>query len=404
MDFSPRIDSWSADEVGAARRLRRRRGADTPDRPDGPDDAGRSPARTPTSFRRAFAVTVGVLILLCAALVVVAHGRGPTLASTQVDAASVTTTPHQQLRVFTDESVAQVRKEQVRMTPAAPLTVQTAGTVITVQFTGRLRSATRYSVELRGVTSVFGSRPATLTTAFTTARASVLTLDRAPGGGQDRIVRSRVGVPGRTVAYRAPGIQAFGALGSDLVVVRGDGHASTISIVAADGTTEDLILPGTGLVRSFALDAPTGLVAFTWTPASEPRATPRLFTIDLEGQHTSTAVTGAAARAAERLLAVRPGSLTTRGTARLAGDGSSVTLTASAGSRPVTLTRALAGQRLTALGTSPNGQYVSVVSAPADAPSDGRALDPAPRSPTTLVVDVDSGATVASFAGSSLAW
>jgi hypothetical protein len=398
MDFSPRTDSWSADEVGLRASLVRR-----PPRPRRPDHPEGHRIRAAASFRRAFTVTVGVLILVCAGLVVVADSRGPTLSSTQVDTAAVTTTADQQLRLFANQSVSHIDSSQVTVTPRAPFTVETAATMVTVQFSGLLRSATPYEVSIRGVTSVFGSAATTFQTSFTTAHAQVLTLDREPGG-QDRIVRASVNAAGRTIVYRAAHIQAFGAVGSDYVVVTEDRGVSSMGIVADDGTTEPLLLPGAGLVRAFALNPVTGIVSFTWTPASTPNGKPATFTLDLQGQGTAVAAPGAAGRRVLAAVTAPASRTTTRGMAQLAADDRSVALSTGAGSRPILLASALPGQRFSALRVSPNGQYVSVVSAVAGAASDGYTIDPAPVAPTTEVIDVVSGATVATFAGSSLAW
>lgn len=397
MDFSPRLDSWSADDVGRRRRTLRPGLPRTSRRADEPDE------RRPVTFRRAFVATVTVLVLLCSVLVVAANGRGPSLSSAQVGRAAVTTTPDQQLRLFVTESVAHIRASQVTVTPRARFTVQTAGTVITLQFTDRLRSATRYGVEISGVTSVFGSRSTSITKVFTTAPATVLVLERNPAG-QDRIVRASVDVPGRSVIYRASRIQAFGAIGSDLVVVTDDGATSTMSLVSAGGVKEDLLLPGPGLVRAFALNAPAGIVTFSWCPQTSPSARPRVFTIDLQGQHTSVRPAGAAARTATSALATPPTTETSRGRAELTPDGGAVRLTPRAGSRPITLVRALAAQRFSRLSASPNGQYVSVVSSAADSASDAYTITPTASAPTTLIIDVATGATVSTFAGASLAW
>jgi len=396
MDFSPERDSWSADEVGrrgARRRPRNRRP---------PQEHTRRPGRA-TSFARAFWATVGVLILLVTVLVVVVHGRGPALSSMQVDVAAVTTTSDQQLRLFANQSVSHIAVSQVRVTPRAPFTVQTAGTAVIVQFAGRLRSATTYAVTISGVTSVFGSAPATFSLGFTTSHASVLLIERQPGG-QDSIVRASVGTPGLAILYRAARIQAFGAVGSDLVVVTDDRRTSTIALVAHDGTTEDLLLPGTGLVHAFALDAVTGIVSFTWAPSDAPSAEPRPYTIDLQGQHTSTLATGAAARRVLQAVAAHGSGTTSAGSARVAESGRAITLSASAGSRPVALTTALAGHTFSRLSVSPNGQYVSVVTAASGASSDDYTIAPAPRSSTTVIVDVATGATIATFSGVALAW
>lgn len=337
------------------------------------------------SFVRTFAVTIAVLALLCAGLVAVAHSQGPRLSETIVDGRAVTLRADQQARVFLDESVATVRAEQVAVSPAARFAVTTQGTVVAVQFLHRLDYDTRYRVTIRGVTSVFGSRAATISTEFTTGRAQVLTLDRNPAG-QDRIVRASVNAVGRSVVYQARRIQAYAPIGSDLVVVSDDRRTSRITVVSSDGTTEDLLLPGPGLVTGFALDAPTGVLVFRFTARG---AATKLYTISLTGVHTSAPYEGSTLPADDASQGAAPS---------LAADSRSVVVSGR------TVYTATKGARLSQLGSSPNGQFVTVVSAPASAASDRSTIDPAPVGATTLVVDRSSGAVVASFAGSSLRW
>lgn len=410
----------------------------------GGTDADEAPRQL--SCARAFTVVVIVLALICTALVVVTQSRGPRLDETRVDASAVTQRTDQQARLFLNESVSTVRPSQVRITPTTPFTVSTAGTVVTVQFSRRLHSATRYSVAVDGVTSIFGSRDADVETTFTTANAEVLTLDRsATAGGVDRIVEASVNTVGRDVVYEARGIQAFASIGTDLVVAADDGGASTLSIVARDGTREDLLLPGPGLVRSLSLDAPTGILVFGFTATgAAPDSAERLYSIDLAGVHRAEPLKGADRRAlvatawgmtpgAPVVVTRAPGGTITRADLGLEGttttvSADSVTVgersliespgTVRAGSdtaRLATSTRSIivgsralytapSSSRLSSLGVSPNGQYLTVVSAPVGARSDGATIAPAPVGATTLVLDAESGALVASFAGASLHW
>lgn len=351
---------------------------------------GGRPGAGGRQFLRALVGVIAVLAIACAALVVVAQLRGPRLTETSVDTSAVTLRAGQQARVFFSGSVAHVRAAQVSVTPAAPFTVQTSGTIVTVQFTGRLNSATPYSIRLDGVTSLFGSRAATVTSRFTTAHASVLVLDRAAtAGGVDRIVAASVNAVGRTVRYQARGIQTFAPIADDLVVVAQTGRLSTIRLVSSDGTTENLLLPGPGLVTSFSLDAPTGVLVYGFVPQGSTSA-PRLYTITLTGTHASALYKGSTLPAGDATAG-------TRG-ARLSPAGTAVTVGAT------TLYSAPSGARLSALASSPNGQFVTVVSAPAGTRSDGATIAPAPVGATLLVIDRASGAVVASFAGSAAVW
>ncbi|RKR74257.1 hypothetical protein [Frondihabitans australicus] len=408
--------------------------------------ARRTRVTAETSFRRFLVGTIVVLALLCAGFVVVSQQQGPKLDQTQVDTTAVTQDPGQQARLFVATAVSHVARSQVTVTPDVPFTVQTVGTVVAVQFTDRLAYSTRYTIRVDGVTSVDGSRASTLTTHFTTASASVLALVRNPGG-VDQIVRADLRSPGRPVVYRARGIQAFGQVGDDLVVVTEQAGLSTISLVArSDGTTEKLVLPGAGTVTSFAVDPPTGVVVFGWTAAGaggtprRPGATTPLYTIPLSGNHLATRLLGpghrpvsatswfmtagapvVVARVAggdvERVdlsLGGRASAVSDPApsvSARLNGEAGASVVGGAArieGGRVVVQGRSLyapiAGTRVVAVEASPNGEFAVVVTAPASSPADGYTIDPVPVSPTTLVVDARSGAVVASLSGAHLDW
>ena len=59
--------------------------------------------------------------------------QGPKLSSAQVDPVSLVVQSDQQLRLFTNQAVAQVEPDQVTITPPALFDVTTQGSVIAVQ-------------------------------------------------------------------------------------------------------------------------------------------------------------------------------------------------------------------------------------------------------------------------------
>lgn len=397
----------------------------------------------PRAFRRAFLATVAVLVVLAGTFAAFSTAQGPKLTETQVDTAAVVQSPGQQLRLFTNQAVAHVTAAQVSVTPSTPFTVTSSGTVIALQFTDRLAYSAVYSVRISGVTSVYRSRESTLGTRFTTGPARLYTLIRSPGA-DDQIVRAAVQSPGRQVVYRAPRIQAFASIGTDLVVVTDDRAESQMALVAADGTLDQLPLPRAGLVTGFALDAASGTIVFSM--ADTGRKAQALYTTKLSGTQRPVALPSPDKRAVVAtswvlmtdppvVLARTPagavvradlslGGRTTLATTLSAGDREALDVASGPGADRVmlpggglasidaghlavggrTVYRAPAGSRVVALGASPNGQFVTLVTAAEASPPDGYTINPEPADVTTLVVDVGSGDVVASFAGSHLFW
>ncbi|MCW4384653.1 hypothetical protein OH146_02570 [Salinibacterium sp. SYSU T00001] len=272
---------------------------------DDPRGAPRRPRRDSGDgegdFQRAFTGSVVVLAVLCLVFLGLTTFQGPKLASAVVDPALVVQQPGQQLRLFTNQAVAQVAEDQVTITPAAPFTVSTDGDVISIEFEQSLHYGTDYVVEVSDVTSPYQERPATLRHEFRTEPETVHLLDRAePGSGEQDVIQAgeltAEGLTGLVAVYRDERILDFVVAGQALAVVTeaaSDDHR--LSIVSLfDGAVEEIELPGAGTLDE--LQANSGFaVGFRFTSAGDPLAreyAQTLFWMDLEGAHTPSPVHG----------------------------------------------------------------------------------------------------------------
>jgi hypothetical protein len=260
---------------------------------------GEARPRSDARFRRVFAITVTVLLLLVATFVALSYFQGPKLSSAQLDTARAVSQPGQQLRLFANQSIARVKASQVTITPATPFTVSTQGSVVAVQFGERLHYGTTYRVVIRGVSSVYQQRDDAFDYSFTTASASVYYLDRADPatGGEDRILRAGMKGAESRVVYSARHIQDFAAFPAALAVVTiDDDKTSSLSLVSIQsGVVEKLVLPSAGTVDKLQAAPDAGLLGFVFSsgdggPSAKYSST--LMTVNLSGVHTVTPVLG----------------------------------------------------------------------------------------------------------------
>ena len=235
------------------------------------------------SFARVFVVSVVVLALLCAGLIALAVVQGPRLQGGQLGG--------QQLRLFVNQAVAQVDAGQVTVDPETPVSVETAGDVITVLFDRPLDYDADYRVTVAGVTSSSLARPATLEYAFTTASPSFFWLDR--GEPVDAILRSSLDAAGGERVFEATGIQDFALLDGILAVATAEGRASRLDLVSlTDGAVERLRLPE-GVVLQRLGTAGSRLVFTLADAQAGPGAgLETLYTIDLQQSREPVAVLG----------------------------------------------------------------------------------------------------------------
>ncbi|GAB2968800.1 WD40 repeat domain-containing protein [Frigoribacterium salinisoli] len=240
-------------------------------------------------FRRGLAGVVGVLVLVCAVFGVLTHLQGPKLQRTSVDVGAVVDRPGQQLRFFANQAVARVDPSQVTVSPAADVTVQTDGDVVSVQFTERLRWDATYRVTVEGVTSVYQPTSSTFETRFSTGTADTWRLVRGAGGADDVLERAPLHGGEREQVWSAPGIQAFEPFDTAVAVVTDDGERSALQLVSDDGVAvEQLPLPGEGRVTAFDADRATTTLAFSFRAAGSDSEV--LFSLPLQGAREPVAV------------------------------------------------------------------------------------------------------------------
>lgn len=194
-------------------------------------------------FVRTFWMLVAALALVSAVFLLLGSLQGPKLSSAIVDPARVTEQSGQQLRLFANQPLGEVTADQVTVTPEAEVTVTVQNELLIVQFEQRLRSGTEYVVEVSDVAATSRDATATFTHRFTTARVSLLYLDR--GESQDEVLRAPLDGTGRgEVVHAAAGIQHLASIESVIVVARDapDG-TSVLEVVSGDGSVQQLQLP-----------------------------------------------------------------------------------------------------------------------------------------------------------------
>ncbi|HEU4849275.1 MAG TPA: hypothetical protein VFS93_02580 [Terrimesophilobacter sp.] len=248
-------------------------------------------------FRRTLTILVTSLLVLCGTFFTLDWFQGPRLSDAQVDTAAVAALPGQQLRLFANEPLADIRADQVTVAPEVPFDVSTSGAVIAIRFTTRLDYSTEYRVTIAEAAGTQHTATSTLEHRFTTAAASVYYLDRADPavGGKDTILRTGIGFgPGaveKKVVYSADRIQDFAVVGRALVVVTmAADRTGPVTLVSLDnGATEQLRLPPAVQVQRLRASPATGFVGFILT-GQDGDPNNALMLVDLGGTHEVTPV------------------------------------------------------------------------------------------------------------------
>jgi hypothetical protein len=223
-------------------------------------------------FRRTLAGLLAGLLLLCLGLVAVNVLNGPRLTGSTVDTTAVVSQANQRLILETNQQLVEVSPDQVSISPASPVQVQTTNDTVVIVFTQPLAYDTAYSVSVAGVTGPFPDKASDLSVSFHTDEAPLYVLNRAPAlAGSDtktpdRIIRTSVGSAETSTAYQAPYIQSFVPLGDELVVATvADDLSNRLSLVGADGTAAELSLPGTGTVLDLQASTVSSTVGFRFS-------------------------------------------------------------------------------------------------------------------------------------------
>mgnify|MGYP000412045886 FL=1 len=100
----------------------------------------------PSSFRSLFSGTLVTLFVLVAAFVGLNFFQGPKLREVIVDTGSIASASNQRIRLVANQSLAQVRDQQIQISPAAEFRATTSGTILDITLTAPLKFATDYTV------------------------------------------------------------------------------------------------------------------------------------------------------------------------------------------------------------------------------------------------------------------
>lgn len=244
--------------MSTERRASSRRGSE-------PSRRQRGLARRGRGYLVSFAAVLGVLLLVGAAAGLVGAAQGPRVTEVQFDPEAAASASGSRMILTTSQSLAEIDPAQVEVTPAADVTVQTAGRSLGIRFTLPLRDDTDYTVTVRGVTAVGGSTTSTLTESFRTPPLEVYLLQR--GDAEDTVFRT--GLDGETAVpvFTHPHIEDFRATAQHLVMsVQGDDGAPQLVVTDPDGeNARTLTLPGPGAVQDLQTADRGESIGYTYT-------------------------------------------------------------------------------------------------------------------------------------------
>lgn len=250
------------------------------------------------AFASAFAIVVGVLVVLGLAGAAASVAQGPRVTDVQVDPEAAEQASGSRLIVTTTQSLAEVEPSQVTVTPATPFAVDTAGRSVGVRFALPLWDDTEYTVEIADLEGLGGGPAATITETFRTPPTQVELLQRGGADG-DTIFRTDLSGDNAVALFTHPHIEDFRATATHLVVsVRTEDDEAGLIMTDLDGSDEtELPLPGEGFVSNLQSADRGDVIGYTFTDAGigaeggreselftaslkDPDAAPRPVTVD----------------------------------------------------------------------------------------------------------------------------
>ncbi|KAA9134440.1 hypothetical protein [Microbacterium caowuchunii] len=227
--------------------------------------------RTRTLRRRmrtyllSFAAVVGVLAFIGAAAGVAGAVQGPRITQVQFDPEAAVSASGSRLILTANQSLAEVRPEQVRVSPDAEVRVETSGRSVGIRFTLPLRDDTEYTVTIDDVTAVGGQVSSTFRETFRTPALEVFLLQR----GQDGDTVFRTGLSGEDAVpvFTHPHIEDFRATAQHLVMsVKDDDGAPGFIVTDTGGDgARSLPLPGPGAVQDLQTADRGEAIGYTYT-------------------------------------------------------------------------------------------------------------------------------------------
>ncbi|MCR2827642.1 hypothetical protein [Microbacterium sp. zg.Y909] len=215
------------------------------------------------SFAVAFAVVVGLLVLVGLVGAGIAALQGPRVTGVQSDPAAAISASGSRFIVTTSRSLQEVDPSQVTVTPETPFTVDTSGRSVGVRFTLPLYDDTEYTVRIEGLQAVGGGPTSDVVETMRTPPLEMFLLRRSEGG--DTVFRTDLAGEGVPV-FEHPHIEDFRATSSRLVIsVREDDRTALIVTDRDGGNPTQLALPGVGRVANLQSADRGELIGYTYT-------------------------------------------------------------------------------------------------------------------------------------------
>ena len=212
-----------------------------------------------------FAVVLAVLVLGGTVAGAVGAAQGPRVTGVEFDPEAAVSASGSRLILTANQSLAEVDPAQVRVRPAADITVETSGRSVGIRFALPLRDDTEYTVTIDGVTAIGGSVASTFEESVRTPPLEVFLLQR--GAGTDTVFRSDLSGEDAVPVFTRPHIEDFRATAQHLVMsVRGeDGTPELIVTDPAGEGARALPLPGAGAVQDLQTADRGEAIGYTYT-------------------------------------------------------------------------------------------------------------------------------------------
>ncbi|WP_431804815.1 hypothetical protein [Microbacterium sp. bgisy203] len=244
----------------------------------------RTRRRRSRAFLSAFVAVVALLAVVGLTTAAVSVAQGPRVTRVSVDPDAAINAAGARLIFTTTQSLAEVTPDQVHVSPAADVTVDTSGRSVGIRFALPLWDDTEYTVTITDVRGLGGGASTTLTKTFTTPPLETFLLQRGSDG--DTIFRTDLKGDAAVPVFSDPQIEDFRATASHLVIstLDDDGHSHLI-VTDRDGEgARELTLPGTGTISNLQSADRGNLIGYTFTDATIGTAGAReslLFTVPI---------------------------------------------------------------------------------------------------------------------------
>lgn len=214
-----------------------------------------------------FAAVLGVLVVIGAGAGLAGALQGPRMTDVQFDPDAAVSASGSRLILTTTQSLQEVQPEQVTITPASDVTVETSGRSVGIRFALPLRDDTEYTVQIADVQAVGSDVTSTLTETFRTPALEIYLLQR--GDETDTVFRTGLDGENAVPVFEHPHIEDYRATPQHLVMsVRDDNGESQLIVTDPDGTNpRNLPLPGDGTIQDLQTADRGELIGYTHTDA-----------------------------------------------------------------------------------------------------------------------------------------